>query len=279
MKELRLANDVLMPAIGFGTYLTPADETGYNAVSSAVAAGYRLIDCAAKYDNERLVGKALKESGISRRELFITSKVWNDARGYDATMRAFEKSITALGVDYLDLYLIHWPASPARYDNWRELNSSSWKALENLLDLKCVRAIGVSNFKQTHLEPLLAEADIAPMVNQIECNPGHRQEEIRSFCNANDIIVQAWSPLGRGRILENQILTDLAQRYGKTVAQISLRWAVQSGIVPIPKSDNPGRIKQNIDIFDFSLSEEDMKAIDSLPGFGYSGLDPDAIDF
>ncbi len=279
MKEIRLSNDLLMPAIGFGTYRTPADETGYNAVSSAVAAGYRLIDCAAVYKNEELVGKALRESGVPRRELFMTSKVWNDSRGYDATMRAFEKSITDLGMDYLDLYLIHWPASPSQFDDWKEINASTWKALENLLDLHCVRSIGVSNFKKDHLEPLLASANVAPMVNQVECNPGHQQKELRAFCSDNNIVVQAWSPLGRGRILENPQLLKIAEKYGKSVAQVALRWELQSGIVPLPKSDNPQRISQNIDIFDFSLSEDDMAVINTLPEFGYSGLDADKVDF
>ena len=279
MKEIRLSNDVLIPAIGFGTYRTPDSSEGVAAICEAIKSGYRLIDGAAKYENEKMVGTALAESGVARQALFVTSKVWPTDMGYDATMRAFERSLTDLGLDYLDMYLIHWPASPTHHDDWKEINASTWKALENLLDLNCVRSIGVSNFKPSHLEPLLASANIPPMVNQIECNPGMRQQATREWCAERDIVVEAWSPLGRGRIFENPLLLSLARKYGKTVAQIALRWEVQSDIIPIPKSVNPDRIRQNIDIFDFHISDEDMEAINSLPIFGESGLDPDAVDF
>lgn len=279
MKMIRLNNDVLMPSIGFGTYKLPDDGVGEKAIIDAIKSGYRLIDGASKYDNEKSVGRAVAQSGEDRKSLFVVSKVWTDHQGYDNTMLSFEKSINDLKMDYLDLYLIHWPASPSRYDDWEKINASTWKALENLLDLHCVRAIGVCNFKQSHLEPLLAKANVCPMVNQIECNPGHQVSGVRKFCSENQIVVQAWSPLGRGRILENPLLMELAGKYGKSVAQICLRWELQQGIVPIPKSVNPERIRQNIDIFDFELSPADVKAIDALPEFGESGLDPDTVDF
>lgn len=279
VKELRLSNDVLIPSIGFGTYRIPEDEDGVKAITDAFECGYRLIDGAAKYGNEKMVGRGLHASGIPRSDMFITSKVWATERGYDLTMKSFEKSLTDLGLDYLDMYLVHWPASPERFDDWREINSSTWKALETLLDLHCVRAIGVCNFKTSHLEPLLADANVAPMVDQVECNPGFRQVDLREWCSPHGIVVQAWSPLGRGRIFDNDILRKLACKYHKSVAQIALRWEIQSGMIPIPKSVNPERIRENIEVFDFQLTEEDVASIDNLPAFGASGLDPDTVDF
>lgn len=278
MKERTLNNGILIPGIGYGTYKLADDGEGANAVADAIRMGYRLIDGASAYQNERAVGEGLRLSGIERTELFVTSKVANSQRGYDSTLKAFDQSLADLGLDFLDLYLIHWPADESHDPEWQKTNLDTWRALERLYHEKRVRAIGVSNFMPAHLESLLGSAEVNPMVNQIEFNPGMQQPEIYELCQKNQIVIEAWSPLARGRIFENGVLSEIAKAHDKSLAQICLRWEIQKGVIPIPKSSNPGRMKENLDVFDFELSPEEMSAIDSLPTFGNSGLSPENID-
>lgn len=274
-----LSNGVKIPAIGFGTWQAPDGYVAVEAVKCALASGYRHIDTAAAYDNERSVGRAIAESGIDRRQIFVTSKVWNTDRGYDTTLRAFDKSLALLGLDYLDLYLIHWPAAEHQFDDWQLINARTWQAMQRLYSEGRVRAIGVSNFMPHHLRPLIDEAELAPMVNQIEYHPGWTQPDCVTYCKEMGIVVEAWSPLGRGRVLADPTLEAIAAAHGKSVAQVCLRWELQSGVLPLPKSVTPERIRQNIDIFDFTLTPAEMQAIDSMPPTGASGLDPDTVTF
>lgn len=277
--DYELSNGVLLPAIGFGTWQTPDGQTAVDAVRTALACGYRHIDTAAIYGNESSVGLGIKQSGVARHDIFVTSKLWNSERGYDSTLRAFDKSLADLGLDYLDLYLIHWPAVSKQFDNWQSLNLDSWRAMERLYDEGRIRAIGVSNFMKHHLQPLMDAAAVVPMVNQIEYHPGMMQRECVDYCRANGIVVEAWSPLGTGCLLTNELLSRLAGKYGKTVAQLCIRWALQNGTAPLPKSITPSRIESNLDVYDFKISEADMQAIDAMPYVGGSGLVPDEVDF
>lgn len=275
----KLNNDVKIPSVGFGTWQTPDGDAAINAIKIAVAHGYRHIDTAAIYDNEKGVGSGIKACGIDRKELFVTSKVWNTERGYETTLRAFEKSLKDLQLDYLDLYLIHWPATAHQFSNWRQINSDTWKAMEKLYSEGKIRAIGVSNFLQHHLEPLMENATVTPAVNQIEYHPGFMQHECVEFCTDNKILVQGWSPLGRGKVLEDEKLKVIAKTYNKSVAQLSIRWALQNKVLPLPKSTTPHRIKENFEVFDFEILDTDMTIINGLDNLGASGLHPDSIDF
>lgn len=277
--SFELANGYKIPCVGFGTWQTPNGETAVNVVKAAVEAGYRHIDTAAIYENEDGVGAGIKECGVARDQLFITSKVWNTERGYDKTMAAFDKTMSDLGLDYLDLYLIHWPANSKQFpDNWDALNLSTWKALTELYKAGRIKAIGVSNFKVHHLKSLM-ETEIKPMVNQIEFHPGFMQPEVVKFCKENNILVEAWAPLGTGRVLQNEQLLAIAAKYQRSVAQVCIRWCLQNGTLPLPKSVTPSRIVENSKVFDFALSAEDMAAINAMPEFGGSGLNSDVIDF
>lgn len=274
-----LANDVQIPCIGFGTWQTPDGETAINSVKAALKAGYRHIDTAACYGNEASVGQAIKESGVPREEIFVTSKVWNTERGYEKTLAAFETTMAKLDLDYVDLYLIHWPAAANQFENWKEINAQTWRALEELYIKGKVKAIGVSNFLPHHLEALLEGAKVVPMVNQIEYHPGFMQAESVDFCKAHNILVEAWSPLGTGNVLNNETLIMMAQKYSKTVAQICIRWVLQHGILPLPKSVTESRIIENTEVFDFEIKDEDMAIIDAIPFCGGAGINPDAINF
>jgi len=280
MKSLKdmfkLNNGVEIPCIGFGTWQTPDGKTAVESVRVAIETGYRHIDTAAVYGNEKSVGIGIVDSNVSRNELFITSKLWNSEKGYDTTLHAFDKSMSDLGLEYLDLYLIHWPAIG---DDGPAYNKETWRAFERLYKDKRIRAIGVSNFKSHHLEALMETADIMPMVNQIEYHPGQMQQETVDFCRKNDILIEAWSPLGTGRMLKNPQLVDIAGKYSKSVAQLCIRWCLQNNILPLPKSVTPSRIKENSEVFDFKISSHDMELINSIPYFGGSGLDPDKRDF
>jgi len=282
MKQLTdcftLNNGYKIPCVGFGTWQTPDGETAVTSVVAALQKGYRHIDAAAIYGNETSVGKGIAESGISRSDIFVTSKVWNDERGYETTKNAFEKTIADLQLDYLDLYLIHWPASSSRFSDWENINLETWRAMMELYKEGRIRAIGVSNFMPHHLNALL-QTEIPPMVNQIEYHPGHMQDEVVKFCGENSILVEAWSPLGTGRMLSNPLLATIAGRYGKSVAQLCIRWCLQNGILPLPKSVTPSRIEENANVFDFIISNEDMTTINKMPSFGGSGLHPDHVDF
>lgn len=273
-----LCNGVQIPCVGFGTWQTPDGETAVASVSEAIKVGYRHIDTAALYGNEVSVGKAIQLSGVDRGQLFVTSKVWNTDRGYDKTMAAFEETMKRLGLEYLDLYLIHWPAIKKQFDDWNEINLSTWKALTELYKAGRIKAIGVSNFLPHHMESLM-QTEVQPMVNQIEYHAGQLQAETVKYCCENNIIVEAWSPLGTGRMLTNETLIAIAEKYGKSVAQLCIRWCLQNGVLPLPKSVTPSRIRENSEVFDFVISDEDMTAINAMPYFGGSGNDPDNVDF
>lgn len=282
MNCFTLCNGVQMPCIGLGTFLTPDGQTAIDSVKSAIQLGYRHIDAAARYDNETSVGQGIKEgikeSGISREDLFVTSKVWNTKRGYQTTLEAFQKTLDDLDLDYLDLYLIHWPASSSQFDNWETINLETWRAMTELYKQGKIKAIGVSNFMPHHLEALM-QTEVQPMVNQIEFHPGMMQKETVDYCKQNHILVEAWSPLGRGKLFDHPTLKALAEKYQKSIPQICIKWCIEHHIVPLPKSVTASRIKENRDVFDFTLSPEDMKLIDALEDYGTSGLHPDHIDF
>ncbi len=250
-----LSNGVKMPSIGFGTYKSGNDEETAKIIKYALNIGYREIDTASFYGNEVGIGNGIKESGINREDIFLVTKLWNDDHGYDKTIEAFNKSLEKLQVNYIDLYLIHWP---------NRLNSETWKAFEYLYKTGKVKSIGVCNFKIGHLEELKKTAKIMPMVNQIEIHPQSSKNDMLSYCEENNIQLVAWSPIMRGKLFSNELMINLAEKYKKTIAQIILRWHFQRGVIPIPKSSNEERIKENLNIFDFELSINDMKSIDLL---------------
>lgn len=263
-------NGVEIPQLGLGVYKVSNEEV-YETVLSALKLGYRHIDTASFYENEEGVGQAIKDSGIPREELFITSKVWNDEQGFTNALEAFYRSLHKLGLDYLDLYLVHWPVP--------NLYKDTWRALEKVYENKKVRAIGVSNFQTHHLYDLLRVANEKPVINQIELHPRLSQKEVRLYCKEHDIAVEAWAPLGQGQYLEDSVLKEIASRHGKTTAQVILRWELQKGIVIIPKSSNMERQKENADIFDFSLTDEEIKAIDEMDVNGRLGIHPDEFNY
>lgn len=279
MKNLQdtttLHNGVKMPWFGLGVFKVEEGPELINAVKSAIKHGYRSIDTAAIYENEEGVGQAiheaLKETNISREELFITSKVWNSDLGYESTLAAYETSLKKLGLDYLDLYLIHWPVE-GKY-------KEAWRALETLYKEGKVKAIGVSNFQVHHLEDLLKDAEIKPMINQVEYHPRLTQEKVKAFCQQHNIQMEAWSPLMQGQLLDNPVLQTIADKHGKSIAQVILRWDLQNGVVTIPKSTKEHRIVENAAIFDFELTAEEMQQINELNENHRVGPDPDNFDF
>lgn len=280
MKKLtdgfQLSNGVSLPCVGYGTWQTPDGEIASESVKLAIEAGYRHIDCAAVYANEASVGRGIKYSGIPRNELFVTSKVWNTERGYDKTMKAFEKTLSDLQLDYLDLYLIHWPANSRQFRDWDSINLDTWRAMTDLYKAGKIRSIGVSNFQPKHLTSLL-ETDVKPMVNQVRFHPGLMQKEVVSFCKQNGMIVEAWSPLGQGKVLSDPVLQAIADRYRKSTAQVCVRWCLQHEVCPLPKSVTPNRIKANAEVFDFTLTDDDMATIDRMDRGEI--VDSDNIDF
>ena len=275
----KLSNGVEIPCIGFGTWQTPDGDVCVSSVLSAIEAGYRHIDTAQGYGNEESVGLAVKKSGIDRKDLFITSKLTNREHGYERTLAAFEETMKKLDMDYLDLYLIHWPNPIAFRDHWQEANAGTWKAFEELYKAGRIRAIGISNFRPHHIEELMKTATVAPMVNQIRLCPGETQDEVVDYCRSHNIQLEAYSPLGVGKIFEVPEMKALAEKYGKSIAQICIRWSLQRGYLPLPKSVTPSRIKENTQVFDFELEAADVQLIADLKGcVGYSS-DPDTTTF
>ncbi|MGG0410759.1 aldo/keto reductase [Peribacillus simplex] len=270
-----LHNGVKMPWFGLGVFKVEEGPELINAVKVAIKHGYRSIDTAAIYENEEGVGQGiregLKEAGISREDLFVTSKVWNADLGYESTIAAYEKSLKKLGLEYLDLYLIHWPVE-GKY-------KEAWRALETLYKEGKVKAIGVSNFQIHHLKDLMEGAGVKPMVNQVECHPRLTQKEVQAFCKEQGIQLEAWSPLMQGELLDNDVLQAIATKHGKSVAQVILRWDLQNGIVTIPKSTKEHRIVENSSVFDFELTGEEMNQIEALNQNHRVGPDPDNFDF
>lgn len=266
-----LHNGVKMPWFGLGVYKVPEGAEALESVKAAIKAGYRSIDTAALYQNEEGVGQGIKESGVPREELFITTKVWNSDQREDRVLEAFETSLQKLGLEYVDLYLIHWPV--------KEKYKQSWKVLEKLYKEGRIRAIGVSNFQIHHLEDLMADAEIKPMVNQVELHPLFAQLELHEYCKKQEIQIEAWAPLGQGRLLDNPVLQEIASSHHKSIAQVILRWDIQNEIVTIPKSVRESRIIENANIFDFTLSESDMEKINALNENKRFGGDPDNFNF
>ncbi|WP_222982759.1 aldo/keto reductase [Flagellimonas meishanensis] len=266
----QLHNGVQMPYFGLGVYLSKDGNEVISAVKNALDHGYRHIDTASIYNNEEGVGEGIKQSNVGRGDIFLVSKVWNTDQGYDTTLRAFDASLERLGTDYLDLYLIHWP---------KEKSRETWKAMERLYQEKRVRAIGISNFLKHHVEDLLVEADIVPMVNQMEFHPYLVQQELVDFCHSKGIQYEAWSPLMQGHIFDLDNMKQLAEKYKKSIAQIVLRWDLQKGVVTIPKSSKKDRIIANADLFDFEINNQDMQLLDSLERGKRFGPDPDNFDF
>ena len=277
--SLTLSNGVQIPCLGFGTWQTPDGDVAVSSVRCALEAGYRHIDTAAVYGNEDSVGQAIRESGIPRDQLFITTKLWNNRRGYEETLRAFDESMKKLGLEYLDLYLIHWPNPLAFRDRWQQANADSWKAMEKLCEEGRVRAIGVSNFRPHHLEELAKSANTAPMVNQIRLCPGDTQDETVDYCREHDLLVEAYSPMGTGKIFDVPEIRQLADKYGRSVAQICIRWSLQRGYLPLPKSVTPSRIRENLQVFDFELEAKDVALIANLKGCVGYATDPDQAGF
>jgi len=253
---VKLNNDVRMPILGLGVYQSPPGRVTRNAVNFALRIGYRHVDTARIYGNEADVGEAVRESGVPRGDLFVTTKLWNSDQGYDSTLRACEASLKRLGLDYLDLYLVHFPVP--------DLRKETWRAMETLLEKGRCRAIGVSNFTLRHLEELIEESHVIPSVNQVEFHPFLYQKELLKYCQRKGIQVEAYSPLARGERLKHPRITSLATKYSKTPAQLMIRWGIQHGLVVIPKSTREERIRENSQVFDFDISDDDMRSLDSL---------------
>lgn len=268
---IKLNNGVEIPQHGFGVYLITDEKDGYEAINKALEVGYRSFDTAQFYENEALLGKILRESSVNRQELFITTKVANYNQGYDSTIATVEQSLKDLQVDQIDLLLVHWPSKKRFFETWR--------AMERLYYEKLVKSIGVSNYEIHHLEKLAENSNIKPVINQVECHPYLIQNEIKKYSDKNDIAFEAWSPLGRGAVLKDPIIKIIAEQHGKSIAQVIIRWHLQKGNVVIPKSSTPSRIEENANVYDFSLTEEEMKIIDALNKNERTGDDPDSLYF
>lgn len=269
-----LNNGVELPAIAFGTYKA-ADGKSADVIRTAIEAGYRYFDTASFYGTETYLAQAVRESGISRDEIFIASKLWKTEMGYENVKDAFERTLENLNTDYLDLYLIHWPLPEPGYKDWKQLDRETWKAMEELYQTGKVRAIGLSNFLPHHIENILKDCTVRPAVDQIEYHPGYSQEAVVQYCKERDIIVQAWSPIGRQRVLEEPLVLETAEKYGVTPAQICLKFAVQREIIPLPKSSSIKRMKENLDLYSFEMEQEDIWRLATMPQAGWSGEHPD----
>lgn len=271
----KLYNGVRVPCVGYGTYLTPDGDIAKNSVKEALKVGYRHIDTAFIYGNEKAVGEGLRESGIDRKEIFVTTKHWVTMRGFEKASEAIDISLKNLRLDYLDLYLIHWPCVEKVSPDWKEINASTWRAFEDAYKSGKIRAIGVSNFQKKHYDALAERCEIKPMVNQIEFHPGYIQSETVAYSQKQGMLVQAFSPLGCGAVLSDKTLEAIAKKYNKSVAQLCLRFVLQSGLNVLTKSVTPSRIIENADIFDFEINAEDMAVISALPELGFTGWLPE----
>ena len=272
---LTLANGVEIPCVGYGTWQTPNGGVTRDCVKAALGAGYRHIDTAYIYGNEAEVGEGLRASGVRREDVFVTTKHWVTERGYEKTLAAVDTSLRLLGLDYVDLYLVHWPCVAKCTERWKELNAETWRGFEAAYKAGKLRAVGVSNYEAKHIEALWETAEVKPMVNQLEFHPGYTQIENVKWMQQNGLLVEAWSPLGSGAVLKNETLAAVAAKYNKTVAQLCVRFALQMKVLPLPKSTNPARIAANADVFDFEISPEDMAAVAALPQTGFSGFSPE----
>lgn len=270
-----LANGVEIPCIGYGTWQTPSGDVARDSVKAALDAGYRHIDTAFAYGNEADVGEGIKASGVNRKDIFLTTKHWITERGYEKTVAAIDASLKNLDVDYLDLYLVHWPCVEKVSPNWKEINAETWRGFEKAYKEGKIRALGVSNYQQKHLEALDEFATVKPVVNQIEFHPGYTQIDNVRYCQSRGMLVQAWSPLGNGAVLKDETLAAIAAKYGRSVAQICIRFALQNDVLPLPKSVTPSRIAENARVFDFELAEDDVKTLMEMPMLGFSGYYPE----
>jgi len=269
--SVTLSGGISIPAVGFGTY-----KAGEPAVlTEAIRAGYRLFDSASFYQTEKPLGEAVRQSGMNRGEFFITTKLWKEDMGYKSAKEACGRSLAALGMEYADLYLIHWPKPTHDYREWRTLIRDTWRAVEELCRDGFVRDVGVSNFLPHHLEVLLEDAQSVPSVNQIEFHPGYTQWSTVEYCRSHSITVQAWSPLGRTRMLDDPLLAEIAEKHGVSPAQVCLRFAYEEGVIPLPKASSPERMRENLDLFAFSLTAEERMRLASMPPAGWSGEHPD----
>lgn len=278
-QTVKLANGVEMPTIGFGTWQIPINEHFQSTIQTAIQLGYRHFDTAQIYNNAALIGDVIRESGIPRSEFFLTSKIWASHRSFESAEDAYAMILEQLQVDYLDLLLIHWPAAQGEPMVWQAQNAGTWRAFEKIYKAGAVRAIGVSNFLPHHLVPLLARAKVKPMVNQLEIHPGYPQRAALRFCMDHGILVQAWSPLGRGGLTHHPLLIELGEKYGVSPALIALRWSLQHGFIPVVKALDAEHMKSNLDAFGLTLEDEDMTRLDTMQQVAFSGLHPDTVTF
>jgi diketogulonate reductase-like aldo/keto reductase len=269
-----LYNGVEIPCVAYGTYKA-AEGNGSEAIFSAIEEGYRYFDTASFYETEEYLAEAIRRSGLPREDFFIATKLWKTEMGYENALKAFEESCKRLETDYIDLYLIHWPKPTPDYEDWKQLDIDTWRALEKLYKEGKVRAIGLSNFLPHHLDNILENCEIKPMVDQLEYHAGYTQEVAVQYCKQHGIIVQAWSPISRGRIFHDETLIELSKKYDVSIAQLCLRFCVQNGVIPLPKASSKERMRENKDIFNFEISDEDMKRILTIPQVGWSGEHPD----
>lgn len=269
-----LSNGVKIPCVAYGTYKAK-DDNGAEIICAAMEEGYRYFDTASYYETEEYVAEAIRRSGLPREDFFITTKLWKEEMGYEEALAACERSLKRLNTDYIDLYLIHWPKPTPDCKDWKQLDIDTWRALEKLYKEGKVRAIGVSNFLPHHLDNILENCEIKPMVDQIEYHAGYTQEATVQYCKQHDILVQAWSPISRGRIFHDVTLIELAEKYQVSIAKLALRFCIQNGIVPLPKAATRERMRENMNLFDFEISDEDMKRINTIPQVGWSGEHPD----